>query len=208
MPINRRTFVAGTAALGAASLIGSRPADAAILSVEEAMERRYIGSEDAPVNIMEFFSLGCPHCRAFHEETLPILKQEYIDTGKVRFEFRDYPLGIKATAAAMITRCAPANRYTGLVELMFRSQAQWAQVNDTLPPLKQVAKFGGLSGEDVDACLNKSDLLEAMRTRAESDSEEYDINSTPSFYIVESEQKIEGAQPVEAFRQAIDAILN
>lgn len=208
MPINRRSFVAGSAALGALTLTGSRPAKAEILSLENAMERRFIGAEDAPINVMEFFSLGCPHCARFHAEVFPILKEEYIDTGKVRFEYRDFPLGIKATAASMITRCAPQERYAGLVELMLRSQAKWARVDDTLPPLKQVAKFGGLSGDDVDACLSSQELLEQIRTRAEDDSTEYDINATPSFYIVESKQKIEGAGSPDIFREAFDAALS
>lgn len=207
MPIDRRTFVAGSAAFGAVMALGPGEAHAEILSLEESMERRFVGAEDAPINVMEFFSLGCPACRKFHAEVFPVIKEEFIDTGKVRFEYRDYPLGIKATAAAMITRCAPKERYSGLIELMFRSQPQWAQVNDTLPPLKQVAKFGGLSGDDVDSCLSSTPLLEAIRTRAEGDSSEYNVTATPSFYIVESEQKIEGVVPPDTFREAFAALL-
>lgn len=168
------------------------------------MSRRFLGDENAPLKMIEFFSLGCPHCRTFHEESLPVIKEEFIDTGKVQIEFRDYPLGIKATAAAMITRCAPPDRYHGLVTLMFRSQAKWAQVENSLPPLKTVAKFGGLSGDDVEACLNNSALLSAIRTRAEADQSEYGVESTPTFIIGPDRRKLVGANSPDVFRDVLN----
>lgn len=208
LKLTRRSFMAGAGALGALAATGARPLEAAEFSLEKAMERKFVGDENAPLNMLEFFSLGCPHCRNFHADVLPTIKKEFVDTGKVRIELRDYPLGVKATAASMITRCAPPERYHGLVELMFRSQAKWAQVNDSLPPLKQVAKFGGLSGEDVEACLNNVELLEAIRTRAEADSAEYGIEATPTFIIGENRRKIEGSGSVEIFRAALNEELS
>ena len=204
LPFNRRTFLGGAAAFGAWPLLGSAPARAAVASLEEAMSLRFMGDESAPLTMIEFFSLGCSHCRRFHEETFPIIKKEYIDTGKLRMEFRDYPLGVKATAASMITRCAPPERYHGLVSLMFRSQDKWAGVENSLPPLKTVAKFGGLSGEDVEACLQNGELLNAIRERAAADQAEYEVDSTPTFIIGENRRKVLGAQPADTFRQVLD----
>lgn len=204
LPLSRRSVLAGSVALGATALTGIKTATASGVDLETAMAPRFLGDEDAPLTITEFFSLGCPHCRTFHEETLPLLKKEYIDTGKIRMEFRDYPLGVKAMAAAMITRCAPPERYHGLVTLMFRSQNKWARVENSLPPLMKVAKFGGLSEQDVEACLNNSELLDAIRTRAEADRTEFGIESTPTFIVGPDNRKLVGAQSPETFREVID----
>jgi len=204
MLLSRRALVAGSAAFGAYSLTGPNLALAAPLGLEEAMKRRFIGSEDAPVNMIEFFSLGCPACRAFHERVFPGVKEEFIDTGKVRMELRDYPFGVKATAAAMITRCAPPLRYYGLVELMLQSQPKWANIRDSLPPLKQIARYGGMSSADVDACLGNVELMEAIRDRTKEDEEEYDIKATPTFIIGRNNRRIEGVGSLDLFREILN----
>lgn len=203
MLLSRRTFVAGSVAFGAYGLAGSALAQSAPFDLEEAMKRRFIGDQSAPVNMIEFFSLGCPACRLFHEQVFPAIRKEFIDTGKVRMEFRDYPFGVKATAAAMIARCAPPKRYHGLVELMLRSQPKWASVSDSLPVLKQIARIAGLSGADVEACLGNVELMEAIRTQAEADREEYDIEATPTFIIGKDSRKIQGAGTPELFREML-----
>src|SRR5262249_57342023 len=96
---------------------------------------RILGKPDAPITIVEYASLTCPHCAAFERDTLPKLKTQYIDTGKVKLIYRDFPLDSRATLAAMIARCAPRDRYFGFVDAFFRSQDQWARSEDPVRSL-------------------------------------------------------------------------
>lgn len=183
-------------------------ARADILDAEAALSDRALGAPDAPVTIIEYSSLGCPHCKSFHMETLPTLKKEYIDTGKVRLVYRDYPLGGRALAAAMIARCAPKDRYFGMIELFFRHQEEWARAENALEAILKVARFGGLGEAEVNACLDNEKLLEGIRGMAQEAQRKYEIDSTPSFIVGEDETKIAGAMPIEAFREAIEEQLN
>mgnify|MGYP002629894118 FL=1 len=187
----------------------SQPAVAGILDTEAALADRILGDENAPLTIIEYSSLGCPHCKAFHSDTFPMIKKEFIDTGKVRMIYRDYPLGARAMAAAMIARCAPAPRYFGMIELFFDKQQEWSQAEDALAALSKVAKFGGMSGDDVAECLKNQALLDGIRGRAEDAKFDFEIAATPSFLVGgEDGQKIEGALSAEDFRDVIQKALN
>ncbi len=186
----------------------SGTARAEILGTEAALADRSLGDPNAPVTIIEYSSLGCSHCKAFHTETLPVLQKEYIDTGKVRLIYRDFPLGNRAMAAAMIARCAPAERYFGMVKLFFAKQSDWSQSEDAIGALSKVAKFGGLSGTDVSACLQNQALIDGLRARAETGQEEHGVESTPTFFIVNNGEVIKGSLPADAFRERIEAALN
>ncbi|NQV83995.1 MAG: DsbA family protein [Rhodospirillales bacterium] len=180
-------------------------ANAAIVSMEEAKTEMSIGKADAPVTIIEFSSLGCPHCAKFHRDTLPQIKKDYIDTGKVRLIFQDFPLGNPALAASMVARCSGPKKFFGFIEILFRSQAQWANSKNPLQALSQVARFGGMSEDDVQACLKYQSVLEHIRQGALVGQEKYKINSTPSFVI--GKEIISGAHPFEVFQEAIDKAL-
>ena len=181
------------------------PARAAVASVEDALAERALGAPDAPVTILEYASLGCSHCADFHRDTLPKIKAAYIDTGKVRFVFTDFPLGAPAVAASMVARCAPKDAYFGLIDMFFRDQARWAGARDPLKEIARIGRFAGLSDKDVETCVGLDPLLVGIRERAEDASRRYNINSTPSFVIEGT--VIAGAQPFENFRAAIDAAL-
>jgi len=178
---------------------------AAIASMEEAMAEMSLGKDNAPVTMVEYSSLGCPHCAAFHFETLPKIKTDYIDTGKLRLVYRDFPLGTPSLAAAMVARCAGRDRYFGFVELLFRSQSQWSQSNNPLEAIARVVRFGGMSEADINDCLKYQPLLESIRKGAETANEKLKINSTPSFII--GSEVISGALPYEHFKKAIDKAL-
>lgn len=188
-----------------APLAGSGTATAAIVSLKEAKSEMAMGKTDAPVTIVEFSSLGCPHCAKFHRDTLPRIKKDYIDTGKVRLIFQDFPLGTPALAASMIARCAGPKKFFGFIEILFRSQPQWSRSDKPMQALTNVARFGGLSGADVQACLNYQPLLEHIRKGALVGQEDFKINSTPSFVI--GNETIIGAQPYEVFQKAFDKAL-
>lgn len=187
-------------------LAAAGSASAAPLSTEDALAERAMGRADAPVTIIEHSSLGCPHCAAFHRETLPAIKERYIDTGKVRLIFRDFPFGVPALAATMLARCAPQDRYFAFIEVLFKSQPSWAQAEDPLGALMQVARMGGLSKDDFDACIGNQDLLEAIQQRKRQAHEERDVESTPTFFI--NGEKLEGARPFKDFEDIIEKHLN
>ncbi|MBM3952123.1 MAG: DsbA family protein [Rhodospirillales bacterium] len=181
------------------------PAAAGIASLEDALADRVIGRADAPVTIIEHSSLGCPHCASFHRDTLPRIKTEYLDTGKARLVFSDFPLGGPATAAAMVARCAPRSAYFGLIETLFREQERWMRSRDPIQEIGRIARFSGLSEQDVQACLDLQPLLLGLRERVEGASRRYGVNSTPTFVIEGA--VIVGAQPFEVFRDAIETAL-
>ena len=188
-----------------AVLAWASPAWAAIASLKDALAERVIGRADAPVTIVEHASLGCSHCASFHKDVLPRIKTEYLDTGKARLVFSDFPLGGPALAATMVARCAPKESFFGLIELFFREQERWSRSRDPIKEIERIARFGGLSEQDVQACLDFQPLLAGVRERAESASRQHGVNSTPTFLIEGT--SIVGAQPFEAFRDAIEAAL-
>ncbi len=169
------------------------------------MSEMVLGSADAPVTMIEYSSLGCPHCASFHRETLPRIKKEYIDTGKVRLVYRDFPLGTPALAASMIARCSGPKKFFGFIEMLFRSQAQWSRSDNPLAALTRVSRFGGLTEADVEACLKYQPLLESIRKGAEEAQKKHQVNSTPTFIIAGS--VISGAQPFETFKKAFEEAL-
>ncbi len=196
-------FTAGTALFSATSV------NAEILDTTSALEERFLGDPNAPLTIYEYSSLGCSHCKSFHEDTLPMVMAEFIDTGKVRLVYRDYPLGNRAMAAAMIARCAPQERYFGMIALFFQKQADWSQAEDAVGALASVARFGGLSHDDVVACLQNQELLNGIRAQAIEGRDEYDVAATPTFVIGENaSEKIEGTLGPDAFREILEEALN
>lgn len=201
--ISRRLFVASLAL--ALPALAVRPAMAEVATTEEAMTDLVYGKADAPVTIIEYASLACPHCAAFHEETFPKIKETYIDTGKVKFIYRDFPLGAPALAASMISRCAGPKRHAGMVDLLFKSQRQWARSEKPVDSMAMVARMGGLGPNDVQACIRNTSLMNALQDKAKEATEKYGVNSTPSFFIEGT--LIAGAQPFDEFKKVIDAAL-
>jgi len=179
---------------------------AAPLSGAEALSERVLGSPDAPVTIVEHSSLGCPHCAAFHRDTLPEIKEKYIDTGKVRLIMSDFPLGTPALAAAMIARCAPRERYFPFVEVLFQSQPSWARAENPLQALAQVARMGGMGPGDVEACLQDQELLNGIRGGAQKAQQDKGVDSTPTFFI--NGEKVSGNRSFDFFEEAIEKHLN
>ncbi len=178
---------------------------AEITTVDKAIKPIVIGKADAPVTIIEYASLGCSHCAQFHQKIYPKLKKTYIDTGKVKLIFTDFPLNTPALAASMIARCAGPTRYLGFVDLFFQAQEQWNRADNPLEALKKIARFGGLSSEDVVQCLNQQPLIDYIQETARKANSEHKINSTPSFII--NGKKVTGAIDYEKFRSIIDEAL-
>ncbi len=142
-----------------------------------------IGEASAPVTIIEYASLSCPHCAAFHNQVLPTLKKDYIDTGKVRLVYRDYPHNNAAVAATMMARCAPRERFLGIVDLLFRSQDQWALSPDPEAGLSRVARLAGMSDQAFGACLKNEPVLKGVIERRSAAANQYNISSIPTLIV-------------------------
>jgi protein-disulfide isomerase len=169
---------------------------------EVVLEDRSLGADDAPVTMIEYSSLTCPHCAEFHTTTLPKIKEQYVEPGKVRLVYRDFPLDPLAAAAAMLPHCVEPDRYFGLLEGLFRSQSAWARSQEPAKELERLSRFAGLSPADFQACINNKDLLQAIQQRAEAARREYNITSTPTFII--DGRKIVGATAFEEFQKVIE----
>ncbi len=165
------------------SLLLPAVVSAEILSTEEALKDRVIGDPAAPITIIEYASLTCPHCANFHADTLPQLEKEWIETGKAKLIYRDYPLDRYAASASMIARCAPTDKYFTFLNAFFAQQKNWSRAEDPVKVLTQLAGLGGMSKEDVDACLANEALQDGILQMRLEGQMEYDVNSTPSFVI-------------------------
>jgi protein-disulfide isomerase len=170
------------------------------------MSIRAIGAIDAPVVIEEFSSFTCPHCAAFHEGTLQALKERYIDTGKVRLIFRDYPLNAPSLQAAGIARCMPEDQYYDFISVLFGTQEEWAQ-SGSPDKLMQTAKLAGLSDESLKACAGDKDLIKFILRKMQVLGKEYDIKSTPTFVFNAGEASLRGNRPVSEFAAVIEELL-
>jgi protein-disulfide isomerase len=218
--ITRRTVLsAGTAALalGAAGGMGvfellerdGGTAQAQTFSVLELegkgpLDDIPLGSKDAPVTIIEYASMTCPHCAAFEVTTFPKLKEKYIDTGKVRYIMREYPLDRLAAAAFMLARCAGPDKYNALIETLFVQQQKWA-VREPLPPLLAIAKQAGFTQQSFDACINDKALLAKVTEMRDRGSQKFKVDSTPTFFI--NGEKHSGAMSIEELDKIIQPLL-
>jgi len=193
--ITRREFVVSTGALvAAAALFGSAPIAFAQGPTQEELMRPgplpdlVIGKADAPVTIIEYASMTCPHCATFHKSTYPALKTKYIDTGKVRFIFREFPLDELAVAASMLARCAGGEKSMALIDVLFASQDKWA-VRNPVPVLQQIAKQAGLTQKSFEDCLSDQKLHDNLLAMRERGSKDYKVESTPTLFINGKMQK-------------------
>ena len=180
---------------------------AAVHAEEAAIPERVLGKKDAPVTIQEFASLTCSHCAEFTVTILPELEKRYVDTGKVRFIFRDFPLDGIALKASAVAHCMPAEQFYPFVNVLYKNLEQWAFSKNPEQVLMQYAKLGGLAEEKAKACLQdpkKLDELVAARTAAQ---QKYDIDATPTFIFNDGKEKLVGAQKLEEFTAVIDRLL-
>jgi protein-disulfide isomerase len=189
----------GFLALGAWFAASSSPA-AAPAYVEQAL-----GRADAPVTIIEYASFTCPHCADFHNGTFPKLRAAYIDTGKVRYVFRDYPLDRTALLAAAVAHCAGSERFFGFVDVLFQTQRTWATAEDPTKMLHNVGRLGGLDGATIDACLADDALLSAIVGSRQRGEDEFGVNSTPTLII--NGEVYEGSKEFDDLSAAIDRLL-
>lgn len=152
-----------------------------------------LGKADAALTIIEYASLTCPHCAAFDTRTLPRIRQDWIDTGKARLVFRDFPLDGLALRVAALTHCVPPSRYFEYIDTLFKERDSWVSLGDKAVP--RAASLGGLGEAEADACLADPKRLESISATRVTAEKEYGVDSTPTFFI--DGMKIEGAYPYQ-----------
>jgi protein-disulfide isomerase len=163
-----------------------------------------LGSEKAPVTVIEYASMTCPHCAHFSTTTFPELQKRYIDTGKVRFIFREFPLDPLAAAGFMLARCAGKDKFMPVVEALFAKQPEW-MVQKPIEPLKTIAKQFGFTDQAFDQCLANQKVLDAIQEVRDRASEKLGVNSTPTFFV--NGKKLSGDQSIEALTKEIEPYL-
>lgn len=176
-------------------------------AVEAMMTVRKLGSDAAPIKVVEYSSLTCGHCSAFHKDDFPTIKTNYIDTGKVQFIFKEFPLNKPALDASKILRCMPDDKFVAFQGLLFSEQDKWAYQSDYLTPLKQNAKLAGMSDDKIDSCLTNKNLENRIVGDMKAGTEKFKIQSTPTFIINDGAKIIVGHQPINVFQDAFDGLL-
>lgn len=164
------------------------PAATHVLDVAKAMEDRPLGNPNAPVTIIEYASMTCPHCANFNNRALPEVKKELIDTGKVRLIFRDFPFDRYAVKASMLSRCAPAEKYHDVVDTLFREQDKWTKNADPIKGLTEIGVSMGMSEGFIGACFGNTDLEEALLKSMQEAQATFLIQRTPTFFFKKDEE--------------------
>jgi len=179
--------------------------DMAKVLEQGSLKDMVLGEETAPVTIVEYMSMTCPHCASFHEENFKPLKEKYIDSGKVRFILREFPFDPRAAAAIMLARCAPEPQFFPMVDVLFKQQGTWATAPDGREALLQIARLAGFTQESFEACLTNQKLLDdvnAVRTKA---ADQFGVQSTPTFII--NGKRYPGNMSIEIMSAIIDPLL-
>jgi len=214
--ITRRAFTTALSLTGLAALAGFSPLrlisgayaqSATDVAKPQSLPDMALGPADAKVTITEYASMTCPHCAAFNDQVFPKIKAEFVDTGKVRYVFREFPLDIKAAAGSMLSRCianGDANKYFAVTDLLFKSQSDWVMKNTT-ESLTRIGKQAGLSQQQVEDCLKDQALLDKIAADQKYASEVLKVDSTPTFFI--NGEKIKGEASIEEFEKKINPLL-
>ena len=188
----------------AAAQTPAKPAANAASLLAPTPQDRILGQPDAPITIVEYASLTCPHCAHFDTAVLPKLKEKWIDTGKAKLILRDFPLDEPAMRAAMVARCAPPERFYPLVDALFSGQEKWATAKDYRAALERLAKLGGVGDKEFKACIADKKLEDQVAGSRLTAAKDLGVDSTPTFFI--NGTKFEGAPTVEAFERALSGL--
>jgi protein-disulfide isomerase len=214
--LTRRAFTAALSLTGLGLLAGFSPLrliteamaqTAADVAKPGSLPDMALGPATAPVTITEYASMTCPHCAAFTEKVFPQIKSAYIDTNKIRFVFREFPLDIKAAAGSMLARCIAkddAGKYFAVIDMLFRQQNEWVLKNTT-ETLTRIGKQAGLSQQQVEDCLKDQALLDKIAADQKYANEVLKVNSTPTFFL--NGEMMKGEQSFEEFDKRIKSLL-
>ena len=185
------------------AVAGSVPA--AAQAVSPVLQDLPLGKDDAPVTVIEYASLTCPHCADFMNNSFGRIKTAYIDTGKVKWIYRDFPLDQVALRAAMLARCAGPDHYYAFIETLFRQQTVWIAQKDPLQGIAAVGRLGGISADQFDACMKNKDVENAALQNELDAQKQFGVDSTPTFLI--NGTKHAGELSLAEFGALVDPLL-
>ena len=199
----RQILVTSAAALAVLSGVPAplRVPRARAAEVPVTEKDRILGDPDAPITIIEYSSLTCPHCARFHKDTLPTVKKDWIVPGKARLVYRNFPLDGLALRAAAVASCVEGDAYFSFLDALFRGQSQWTRAKDPTAALAQVARFAGIDQKAFDACISDQAEMDRILKQKIEGAQAYDINSTPTFVV--NGEKVEGALGPKEFGNAL-----
>ena len=215
--IDRRELIAGTSLFAIlatlnlqlavpASAQGAAPAE---LMTPPVLGDMSVGNPNASVTVIEYSSLWCSHCGHFHRTIYPQLKKRYINTGKINFVFREFPLNERGAVGSMLARCAARDggrdRFFAVVDMLFAKQDVWAYVKDPAPPLRTLAKQVGFTQQAFDACIGDQKLLDALDAEQTRAGSKFGVDATPTFFV--NGQKLQGVDSIRDLARAIDPLL-
>jgi protein-disulfide isomerase len=175
------------------------------LMAPDALPDSTQGSASAPVTIIEYASMTCSHCAAFHDETWPKLKAKYIDTGKVKFALREFPLDPLATAAFMLARCVGPEKRDALVDLLYGQQRNWAFGQKPIEALAGLVKQAGVSQADFDICLKNQELYDQVNKVHDRALKSFNVKATPTFFV--NGREMNGELTIEEFDKVLQPLL-
>jgi protein-disulfide isomerase len=216
--LSRRHVIAAASALpalGALPVLGALPASAQQagdaspedLAVPGPIKDMPLGDAKAPVTVYEYASMTCPHCARFQKDVFPHIKQAYIDSGKVRWILREFPLDARAAAGFMLARCAGDDKYHAMIDVLFAQQESWAFVDapQVLPAMAQIAKQAGFTQEQFDKCLQDKTLYDGVMAVKQRANDKFKIDGTPTFFI--NGKRYGGELSVQEFDKAVEPLL-
>jgi protein-disulfide isomerase len=183
----------------------SKPASL-ILDVPTLMKDRVLGNPNAPVTIIEYASLTCPHCAHFANTVLPEVKKQLIETGKAKLIFRDYPLDTFALRTAMMARCTDDTKYYDLIEVIFRNQDQWTKADDPLAAVTQLGTLAGMDTEYIKTCMESAEMEAYILRGVQEAQTKYGLKSTPTFVFNDGAETLSGGQSIEQFTTIVNKL--
>jgi protein-disulfide isomerase len=183
------------------------PRDPANLNIDELMQDRALGNPNAPVKMVEYASFTCSHCTDFHVRTFQQIKMAYIDTGKVYYIFREYPLDNIALSVSKIARCAPDGKYFNLVDVIFHNRDRWILQPDPLGTIANYAKLAGVNEELFKACSTNEALETALLKQMGDAQTTFKVSSTPTFIFNDGAETLSGSRSFDEFSKVIDGLI-
>ena len=172
--------------------------------ITHAKAPRFLGRDDAPIQVIEFFSMTCSHCASFHTNTFPEVKARLIDEGLVRYEMRAFPLDGLALRAHAMARMVSAEKYFPLVNMLLEKQSSWAGAADPIDALRKLGRLAGISSSEFDATMRNRPLLESIVQMRQDAVQDFDVKATPSF-VINNKTTISGSLSFEEFAEKINA---
>ncbi len=205
---DRRQFLALSTALAVSPLVGSQAGAQTVTGLFDdiPLEDDVMGEINAKVTIVEYASMTCPHCRSFHEEILPVIKEKYISTGKAKYILRPFPFDgdRRGEAAFMLAKCAPNGAYYAMIDALFSTQTAWAGKGNPVPELLRLSKLSGMTEADFKACLGNQELLTKIVDGRNRAAKDFGVRATPTVFV--NGEKL-GDSTIESLTNAIEAAL-